>query len=123
MSALIREVIEDEQARRGYHSFLAICESGHLSEIKEVLLQPGSSLPSLSLQDDDGWTALHYAASSGNPQAVEFLLQQGALWAMVDNLGYVSTCRKACGYILGYYAEIKCQLIFCIGFFSGPECR
>ncbi|KAA1072033.1 Arginine N-methyltransferase 2 [Puccinia graminis f. sp. tritici] len=90
MRALIGEVIADEEGRRGYHSFLAICESGQLSEIKEVLQQQfgSDSLPSLSLQDDDGWTALHYAAKSGNPRAVEYLLQQGALWAMVDNLGY-----------------------------------
>ncbi|WAR56784.1 hypothetical protein PtB15_7B634 [Puccinia triticina] len=86
MSTLIRDVLDRDEAGR-YHSFLTVCEAGHVSEIREVVETAGG-LASLSLQDDDGWTALHYAASSGNADGVKYLLEKGALWAMTDNLGY-----------------------------------
>lgn len=37
-----------------------------------------------------GWDALHYAADHGNAPLVKLLLQCGALWNAVDNLGYTA---------------------------------
>ncbi|KAI7951914.1 hypothetical protein MJO28_007598, partial [Puccinia striiformis f. sp. tritici] len=85
MSAFAKDILEEEPAKE-FFSFLGVCETGHLTEIQEIVEK--GRIPSLSLQDDDGWTPLHYAASSGHLDSVQYLLQNGALWAMVDNLGY-----------------------------------
>ncbi|PLW19641.1 hypothetical protein PCANC_08948 [Puccinia coronata f. sp. avenae] len=78
---------DDEHAHaESYGRFLRVCEAGDLAEATR-LVQSGA-IPSLSLQDPDGWAPLHYAASSGNPDLVSYLLQNGALWAIVDKLGY-----------------------------------
>ncbi|KAM0751369.1 hypothetical protein T439DRAFT_313704 [Meredithblackwellia eburnea MCA 4105] len=43
------------------------------------------------VQDDQGWSSLHAAASVGNVQMIEFLLRKGnAVWNLVDNLGYTA---------------------------------
>ncbi|KAI9604090.1 hypothetical protein H4Q26_003702 [Puccinia striiformis f. sp. tritici PST-130] len=92
MSAFAKDILEEEPAKE-FFSFLGVCETGHLTEIQEIVEK--GRIPSLSLQDDDGWTPLHYAASSGHLDSVQYLLQNGALWAMVDNLGYRRiTCRS-----------------------------
>jgi len=38
-------------------------------------------------QDEDGWSALHAAASIGDAELVKDLLRRGALWNSVDNAG------------------------------------
>ncbi|KAI5841352.1 ankyrin repeat-containing domain protein [Morchella snyderi] len=47
---------------------------GHLPIVK-LLLQYGADI---SARDDDGGTALHYAAGSGHPTVVQLLLENGA---------------------------------------------
>ncbi|KAK4049071.1 Arginine N-methyltransferase 2 [Microbotryomycetes sp. JL201] len=40
------------------------------------------------IQDQQGWTALHAAAYTGNVDMIEYLLRSGnAVWQMTDNLG------------------------------------
>jgi len=79
----------DEETAKRYGKLLSLCEAGELVQVRELLQAADTQgIPSLSLQDSDGWTPLHYAASSGNSHLVQFLLRKGALWAIVDNLGY-----------------------------------
>ena len=44
-------------------------------DVTKVLL---SYKPDLSIQDNDGWTALMYAADEGSPEIVALLLEGGA---------------------------------------------
>lgn len=84
MSTYLRAQFDDEHIQ-SFKSFLSACEMGGLDDIKR-LAEPFLS-GYLSLQDDDGWTPLHYSSCSGNLEAVMYLLAQGAIWSMVDNLG------------------------------------
>lgn len=88
MSTLVRDLIPDKEQADVYNSFLLVCQTGDLKEIERMI--ESNSLPSLSLQDDAGWTPLHYSASSGSSEAVKFLLQKGALWAMPDHQGHTA---------------------------------
>lgn len=41
------------------------------------------------VQDDAGWTALHYAAESNSAELCTKLLEKGAIWNITDHTGYV----------------------------------
>ncbi|KAG0144929.1 hypothetical protein CROQUDRAFT_79403 [Cronartium quercuum f. sp. fusiforme G11] len=85
-STYIRDLPEQEQAlARG---LLQACEKSDVKEVARLL--DCDQLPSFSLQDDDGWTALHYAATSSSTEVIKLLLGAGALWAMTDHLGHTA---------------------------------
>lgn len=85
-STYIRDLQSTEKAIA--YELLQACERSDVSKVKKIL--DDDLLPSYSLQDEDGWTALHYAATSGNVELVDKLLQAGALWAMPDHLGHTA---------------------------------
>ncbi|KAH9813911.1 S-adenosyl-L-methionine-dependent methyltransferase [Melampsora americana] len=82
-STYIRDLPTSEKLTA--YELLRACERSNGSKVKEIL--EDDLLPSYSLQDEDGWTALHYATASGNIEIVERLLQVGALWSMPNHLG------------------------------------
>ncbi|CAH7689487.1 S-adenosyl-L-methionine-dependent methyltransferase [Phakopsora pachyrhizi] len=86
-SALISD-LEDAEQIKEVNLLLDFCEKGDHAGAKRII--QNGNLPSLSLQDDDGWTALHYATNSGNKDLVEFLLSKGALWSMIDKIGHTA---------------------------------
>ncbi|PWN42448.1 hypothetical protein IE81DRAFT_323411 [Ceraceosorus guamensis] len=61
------------------------CEAGNLDRAKECLERGADAW----WEDEGtiGWSALHFAAESGNTKLVRFLLRRGALWNAVDSNG------------------------------------
>ncbi|KAI5476384.1 hypothetical protein MNV49_007833 [Pseudohyphozyma bogoriensis] len=68
-------------------SLLAACLAGDAPLAHELVGQGADAW----IQDDQGWTSLHAAASVGDADLVKFLLRKGnAVWNIVDNLGYTA---------------------------------
>ncbi|KAK9897586.1 S-adenosyl-L-methionine-dependent methyltransferase [Cystobasidium minutum MCA 4210] len=64
------------------------CSAGQLEKCKE-LIDKGA----LAWQQDPstGWSALHYAADNGSLELVNYLLRNGAVWNLVDNVGFTAS--------------------------------
>jgi hypothetical protein len=62
--------------------FLGAAENGEIEEMIKLLdaeANGGDLMAEINVKGLDEWTALHFAASEGHPQAVEKLLQLGAI--------------------------------------------
>jgi type IV protein arginine methyltransferase len=67
---------DGEIAALGRALITAILEYSPIGVVQELL---DEDMP-LWYQDEDGWSALHAAASVGDAELVKGLLQRGALW-------------------------------------------
>jgi type IV protein arginine methyltransferase len=70
------EADEDEFATQGRALISAILEYAPIEDVQKLL---DDDAP-LWYQDEDGWSALHAAASVEDAELVKKLLQYGALW-------------------------------------------
>jgi ankyrin repeat protein len=70
------EADEDEFATQGQALISAILEYAPIEDVQKLL---DDDAP-LWYQDEDGWSALHAAASVEDAELVKMLLQHGALW-------------------------------------------
>ncbi len=61
-------------ATSGTPEILMAAAEGNLTKVKAIL---AAKPDQISTSDKDGWTALHYAANSGQSPMVEFLLSKG----------------------------------------------
>ena len=52
--------------------------------------ESGERVAYVNVQDDRGWTALHYGAKNGHENIVALLIEHGADVAIVDNDGYTA---------------------------------
>ncbi len=71
----------------GSKLFLAASKSP--LEALKALLNSGNC-PIWYQDPETGWSALHFAAERGDPDLVRLLLQNGAVWNAIDNLGYTA---------------------------------
>ncbi|KAI0300992.1 S-adenosyl-L-methionine-dependent methyltransferase [Multifurca ochricompacta] len=77
------EADEDEIATLGRALIDAILEYAPMEDVQGLLDKDAP----LWYQDEDGWSALHAAASVEDADLVRKLLQRGALWNSADNAG------------------------------------
>jgi hypothetical protein len=70
------ETDEDGIATQGQALINAILENAPIGDVQKLLDED----PPLWYQDEDGWSALHAAASVEDMELIKVLLQHGALW-------------------------------------------
>lgn len=75
---------EDEIAAIGLALINAILEYAPIEDIQKLLYEDA---PLWYQDEEDGWSALHAAASVEDAKLVKKLLQHGAVWNSVDNAG------------------------------------
>lgn len=79
------EVEFSEQAISYALDLIQACLKDDFHRVKVLVGEVGADC---WIQDAQGWTALHAAASVGNVEMLEYLLRKGnAVWQIVDNLG------------------------------------
>jgi ankyrin repeat protein len=66
---------------------LEACQAGAPSAELQSLVREGAFA---FVQDEAGWTALHYAAARNDAELVEWLLANGAVWNIVDHSHFAS---------------------------------
>ena len=66
----------------GNTGLMIACQEGHLPSVKVAALTDG-----LDCQDEDGWTALMYAAYHNHPEVVSYLVSAKANLHLKNNTG------------------------------------
>ena len=65
----------DKGGMTALHDAVGVGFTGHNFEIIRMLIEAGADINKLT---NDGWTPMHYAATSGHPEATKILIDAGA---------------------------------------------
>ena len=73
----------------GRNKFINLVISNDINRLREII----NTAIDVNLQDDDGWTALHFAAQNFNEEIIKLLLDNGANPNLKDTYGNTPIIR------------------------------
>lgn len=99
----------------------AAAKDGKLAELRQQLENAQAKQELLEQRDEHGWQLLHQGVAGGNPEVVEFLVQQGASLNARTHGGYGETPLRIAEQRLGTQHPIATYLRSLGALSIGPE--